>query len=32
MKITYHLHYETIVRGRRELVHLAILFGATKQA
>jgi Ca-activated chloride channel family protein len=32
MKITYHLDYETIVCGRSELVHLAILFRATKQA
>jgi len=31
MQITYHLDYETIVRGRSELVHLAILFRATKQ-
>jgi hypothetical protein len=32
MKITYHLDYETIVRGRSEFVHLAILFQAAKQA
>jgi ADP-ribosyl-[dinitrogen reductase] hydrolase len=32
MKITYHFDYGTIVRGRSELVHLAIVFQATKQA
>ena len=31
MQMTYHLDYETIVRGRSELVHLAILFRATKE-
>jgi ADP-ribosylglycohydrolase/uncharacterized protein YegL len=32
MNISYHLDYETVVRGRSELVHLAILFRAAKQA
>jgi von Willebrand factor type A domain len=32
MNISYHLDYETIVHGRSELVHLAILFRAAKQA
>ena len=32
MNITYHLDYETIVRGRSELIYLAILFRAAKQA
>src|SRR5262245_41122618 len=32
MNISYHLDYETVVRARSELVHLAILFRAAKQA
>jgi len=32
MNISYHLDYETIVRGRSELIYLAILFRAAKQS